>query len=197
MHRKFILAIFILLSLNSLSLTLQAQDWVNNQNTQQRMGMMRAGMMKGNCKGMQNGQNRMGMMNRQNRMGMMKGGCMNMSRQRHQFVMQNGIDPDYQNKKNPYQSNSVAILKAGKILYETNCAICHGTTGVGDGPAGANLTPKPANIAAFAKMPMATDSYLNWTISEGGAPIKSPMPAFKSQLSEKEIWKIITYLRRL
>ena len=156
------------------------------------------GMMNGqNRMGMMNGQNRMGMMNGQNRMGMMNDGCMNMSMQRHRYVMQNGIDSSYQNKVNPYQSNSVDILQNGKALYEKNCAACHGTSGIGDGPAGVNLTPKPANIAAFSKMPMASDAYLHWTISEGGAPIQSPMPAFKSQLSEKQIWEIITYLRRL
>jgi len=64
-------------------------------------------------------------------------------------------------------------------------------------PAGANLTPRPANIAAFSKMPMASDAYLSWTISEGGTPISSPMPAFKSQLSEQDVWQIITYLRQL
>ncbi len=166
------------------------------------MGMMngqnRMGMMNGqNRMGMMNGQNHMGMMNGQNHMGMMNGGCMNMSMQRHRYVMQNGIDGSYQNKVNPYQSNSVDILQNGKALYEKNCASCHGTGGMGDGPAGVNLTPKPANIAAFSKMPMASDAYLNWSISEGGAPIQSPMPAFKSQLSEKQIWEIITYLRRL
>ncbi len=170
---------------------------MNMQNGQNRMGMRRGGMMKGDCMGMQNGQKSMAMMNGQKRMGMMNGGCMNMSMQRHQFVMQNGFDPSYQNKTNPFQSNSADILKSGKTLYDKNCAVCHGATGIGDGPASVGLTPKPANIAAFSKMPMASDGYLNWTISEGGAPLKSPMPAFKSQLSEQEIWQIISYLRTL
>ncbi len=179
-------------------------DKVNEENTsmQNNMNMMQGnsgmGMMNGrNCMGMKNRQNRMGMMNSQNHMGMMKGGCMNMSMQRHRFVMQNGIKPEYQNKVNPIKTMTPAILSSGKALYESNCATCHGKSGIGDGPAGANLTPRPANIAAFSKMPMASDAYLNWTISEGGAPISSPMPAFKSQLSEQDVWQIITYLRQL
>jgi mono/diheme cytochrome c family protein len=88
-------------------------------------------------------------------------------------------------------------LDKGKALYQTNCATCHGASGVGDGVAGTNLNPRPADIARFSKMPMASDSYLYWTIAEGGAPVKSAMPPFKAQLEELEIWQIITYLRNL
>jgi mono/diheme cytochrome c family protein len=35
---------------------------------------------------------------------------------------------------------------AGRALYEENCQLCHGTTGLGDGPGGATLPVKPANI---------------------------------------------------
>jgi mono/diheme cytochrome c family protein len=68
---------------------------------------------------------------------------------------------------------------------------------LGDGPAGANLYPPPANIAAAGKAPFAGDGYLFWAISEGGLPIGSPMPPFKGTLQEDDIWKIITYLRVL
>lgn len=172
------------------------------QNNSNKMAMMNTqncmGMMNGrNRMGMMNGQNRMGMMNDQKHMGMMNGRCMNMSMQRHRFVMQNGIPSSYQNTVNSIQSNTAEAFNRGKKLYQTNCASCHGQSGLGDGPAGINLTPRPANIAAFSKMPMASDAYLNWTISEGGAPISSPMPAFKNLLNEQETWQIINYLRQI
>lgn len=34
----------------------------------------------------------------------------------------------------------------GKKLFATNCAMCHGNEGKGDGPAGAGLNPKPRNL---------------------------------------------------
>ena len=145
-------------------------------------GYGQMGMMKG--KGMMEGK------------GMMKGGMMNMSMIRHRFVMRNGINKKYVNKVNPLQSTANNI-KAGKMLYEQNCASCHGTSGQGDGEAGKNLSPRPTNIAMFSKMPMATDGYLTWTIAEGGVPLKTPMPPFKSILKEDAIWKIIIYLRQL
>jgi mono/diheme cytochrome c family protein len=128
-------------------------------------------------------------------MGMM-GGEMSMSMRRHHYAMMNGIDPHYATKTNPLP-DTPENLAAGKALYDQNCAACHGADGLGDGPASRNLNPHPANIAAFAKMPMATDSYLDWTISEGGVPVGSAMPPFKGTLKDSDIWKIILYVRRL
>ncbi len=131
-------------------------------------------------------------------MGMMKDGCcmMNMSMLRHHFVMMNGIDQRYASKINSID-NTTENISAGKKLYEQNCARCHGSEGLGDGEEGKTLEPRPANIAAFSKMPMATDGYLFWTISEGGVPVGSQMPPFKNSLKESEIWRIILYVRAL
>jgi mono/diheme cytochrome c family protein len=50
----------------------------------------------------------------------------------------------------PIPTNTVeadaASLAAGKKLFASNCASCHGETGQGDGKAGATLNPKPANL---------------------------------------------------
>jgi mono/diheme cytochrome c family protein len=128
--------------------------------------------------------------------GMMRGGMMNMSMQRHHYAMRNGLPREYAGKGNPL-ANNADNLAQGEKLYQGNCAACHGPQGRGDGPAGENLNPRPANIARFAKMPMASDAYLYWTISEGGTPVNSAMPPFKNVLKEEEIWQIITYLRKM
>ena len=128
--------------------------------------------------------------------GKMKGCTMNMSRTRHHFVMRNGIESKYVDQTNPLQGTA-GNIKDGKNLYEKNCASCHGVSGQGDGKAGKGLNPGPTNIAMFSKMPMASDGYLLWTVSEGGAPVQSAMPAFKTKLKEDDIWRIISYLRQL
>jgi mono/diheme cytochrome c family protein len=47
--------------------------------------------------------------------------------------------------KEPWVNND-QILAYGKKLFATNCAMCHGNEGKGDGAAGAGLTPKPRNM---------------------------------------------------
>jgi mono/diheme cytochrome c family protein len=41
---------------------------------------------------------------------------------------------------------SAELLAAGKTSFTTNCASCHGATGLGDGIASAALNPKPRNF---------------------------------------------------
>jgi caa(3)-type oxidase subunit IV len=43
---------------------------------------------------------------------------------------------------------SPEMVAKGKDLFTTNCAVCHGVEGNGDGAGGAALTPKPRNFHA-------------------------------------------------
>lgn len=91
--------------------------------------------------------------------------------------------------KNPV--DKAAGVKAGKSLFNTNCAMCHGNTGRGDGPAGAALKPKPENLTGKDVQRQA-DGELFWKISEG----RGAMPPWKS-LSEKDRWSLVHYIRSL
>ncbi|MFZ1376282.1 MAG: c-type cytochrome [Geothrix sp.] len=51
------------------------------------------------------------------------------------------IDPKTVMTPNP------ALLARGKVLFDQNCATCHGAEGKGDGAAGKGLNPKPRNFA--------------------------------------------------
>ncbi|MGI9464677.1 MAG: c-type cytochrome [Aestuariivirgaceae bacterium] len=114
--------------------------------------------------------------------------------QRHWIFMNGDIPVQYQNLKNPHAGSAVAIA-TGQTLYTANCARCHGTEGLGEGEAGNDLYPSPALLAFMVQIPIAVDSYLMWTVSEGGKAISSKMPAFKETLTDDEIWQIITYMR--
>ena len=46
----------------------------------------------------------------------------------------------------PIAARAAGDAAKGKILFETNCASCHGTSGKGDGPVGAALDPKPRDF---------------------------------------------------
>jgi len=114
---------------------------------------------------------------------------------RHRVIMRGaGIPTAYQNAKNPLPATQQNIA-AGKQLYADQCASCHGAKGVGDGEAGRELNPKPANIAFVMDKPIATDAFLSWTLAKGGVSLKTAMPGFKDVLSDKERWQVIHYLR--
>jgi mono/diheme cytochrome c family protein len=125
------------------------------------------------------------------------GMMMNQSMARHHQGMMVGVPEPYSGMGNPLPASEEAISQ-GAQLYQANCAACHGKQGYGDGPAGKQLSPQPANLNRFMKMRMmARDNYLIWTISEGGKRFNTAMPAFKETLSEEDRWKIIHFLRRL
>ena len=124
-----------------------------------------------------------------------QGGGHQGNRIRHGVIrMGGGVPAPYTEAKNPLPANE-ANIAAGKTLFAENCASCHGVSGTGDGDAGRELTPKPANIAFIMDKWIATDPFLFWSISEGGVPLETMMPAFKETLDEKQRWQIIHYLR--
>ena len=49
----------------------------------------------------------------------------------------------------------------------------------------------------MSRPPIATDGFYEWTISEGGVPLRSAMPPFKNVLKQEDVWKIVLYLRSL
>lgn len=84
-----------------------------------------------------------------------------------------------------------AGLTDGKAGFVANCALCHGSAGNGDGPAGSALNPKPKRLADKA-VQAQTDGELFWKISEG----RGAMPPWK-HLPENVRWSLVHYMRSL
>ncbi len=106
------------------------------------------------------------------------------------------VPSEFASKTNPSAGNADAIAK-GKEQYTAVCLACHGEKGLGDGPAGSALTPKPGNLQTAVKE--TSDAYLFWRISEGGsmAPFKSSMPAQKGVMKDEQIWQVVNYIKSL
>lgn len=113
---------------------------------------------------------------------------------RLKFVKENGLPKEY---KNLEINLANADLKAGEKLFTKNCSSCHGLDALGNTPAGKFLKPPASNLTLVVKDKIATENYLFWAISEGGAKIKSAMPSFKKKLTENERKEIIKYLKNL
>lgn len=93
-----------------------------------------------------------------------------------------------------------ATVAAGKALYQTNCAICHGLAAKGDGPAAFTLVPRPVNLQLH--LPQHAPGEIYYWISNGVPG--TAMPAWSAdqgngtpKLSEQERWSIIRYLTAL
>ena len=94
---------------------------------------------------------------------------------------------------------------AGKKNFDTLCFTCHGSTGQGDGPAGAALNPPPRNFAkgdfkfdANKDGKAGVDADLHLVIQNGaGAYGGNPAMAPWGHLASKDIDDLIAYIRTL
>lgn len=89
---------------------------------------------------------------------------------------------------------TIEVVRAGRVLYEQHCQVCHGPEGRGDGPQAAQLMPRPADLSHF-HVDTHTDGDLFWWISNGMPG--TAMPPFQYTLSEEERWTLVRYIRSL
>ncbi|MEJ7809905.1 MAG: FTR1 family protein [Gemmatimonadaceae bacterium] len=86
-------------------------------------------------------------------------------------------------------------LAAGRTVYESNCASCHGAVGLGDGPAAKGMVPPPPAIGRRADMRDATPALLYRVISVGVPG--TAMAGWAPVLSPEQRWNIVAYLQAL
>lgn len=103
------------------------------------------------------------------------------------------VPEQHRGKTNPFSPDDAQAVQAGQGIYLGRCLRCHGEDGQGNGPQAPFLEPQPANFAAPMVMRAFEQhqDYLFALVSEGKA--QTGMPAFKDDLSETEIWQVITY----
>lgn len=93
---------------------------------------------------------------------------------------------------NPVKSSKESIA-AGKALWSTHCASCHGKTGLGDGNKAAQLKTQPSDFskAAFQSQ---SDGSLFYKVETG----RDDMPSFKKKIPDAEdIWNLVVFMRTL
>ncbi|CAN5174373.1 hypothetical protein BH09GEM1_BH09GEM1_38340 [soil metagenome] len=86
-------------------------------------------------------------------------------------------------------------LAQGKAIFTQSCASCHGVSGLGDGPAGARLTPQPPAIGTSAHMKGVSPALMYRVISVGISG--TPMAGFSSVLTSAQRWNVVTYINSL
>src|SRR4030095_7065075 len=85
-------------------------------------------------------------------------------------------------------------LRAVPVLYQTQCAACHGLQGQGDGPAGAHLDPAPSNFHERQRMDQRSLYGFYSTIPLG---LQGTAMARFNTLSEDERWALAFYITTL
>jgi mono/diheme cytochrome c family protein len=96
---------------------------------------------------------------------------------------------------NPFTSLNDAQIKETERLYLINCGICHGTKLDGNGPLWKDgdgpFPAKPAALVGDSKYESMPDGQMFYSLTYG----KNLMGSYASQLTAKQRWMIITYIK--
>ncbi|HEU5262783.1 MAG TPA: c-type cytochrome [Gemmatimonadales bacterium] len=81
----------------------------------------------------------------------------------------------------------------GGEVFRSQCMVCHGERGKGNGPAAAALNPPPANLTDAARLAKFSDDSLFRVITNG----RGGMPAFAAILEPDRVREVLAYVRTL
>jgi mono/diheme cytochrome c family protein len=95
------------------------------------------------------------------------------------------------NRKSPIAATPEAIA-AGKGLFSSQCAMCHGARGDGKGDLALSLRLQIPDFTRAAQQKKRTDGELFYILAHG----HKEMPA-ETRLTEEQRWQMILYLRSL
>lgn len=95
------------------------------------------------------------------------------------------------NRQNPIPNVPEAI-EAGRTLFSSQCAMCHGVKGNGKGDLAVRLKLTIPNLADAKLQRTRTDGELFYLISKG----HGEMPA-EQRLPDQNKWEMILYIRTL
>jgi mono/diheme cytochrome c family protein len=89
--------------------------------------------------------------------------------------------------------DTVTSVDRGAVLYQADCARCHGVDGLGGGVDAGTTQFPPANLRS-GHLNQHSDADIYTWISNG---IPGGMPAWADKLSETDRWDLVNYLRSI
>lgn len=102
-------------------------------------------------------------------------------------------DVDISKNQKPWVE-SADMAAHGAAVFATNCAVCHGPKGLGDGPAGLSLNPRPRNFVE-GKWKKGGDSIGLFGVLANGLP-PSSMASF-AHLPVADRWALVQFIRSI
>ena len=105
---------------------------------------------------------------------------------------------EYLKMENPFAEADEDLLKYAGKIYKRKCKKCHGTKGDGKGSSAADLEIKPPDFTKPGYLAGIKDGQLYWILLKGGseeAEMEAYGPGTDANLSEEDLWKLVTYIR--
>jgi mono/diheme cytochrome c family protein len=99
------------------------------------------------------------------------------------------VPANFKSMANPVTKGD-AGEKAGKTLYDKNCASCHGKTGLGDGVKARALKTFPGDFSKPEYQDQTDGDHFYKTKFGRGE-----MPKYEGKLQDNDIWNIVNYMR--
>jgi mono/diheme cytochrome c family protein len=105
------------------------------------------------------------------------------------------LGEDAETKANPLTADA-KTLAAGKAVYKDKCQRCHGPGGLGDGPDSEPEAREDMDLTNPKRAERNPDGVVYYKVLNGR---KRPnkMPAFKDDLTEQQIWSVVTFAQSL
>jgi mono/diheme cytochrome c family protein len=104
------------------------------------------------------------------------------------------LGEDAATRTNPLTADA-KTLAAGKAIFKDKCQRCHGPGGLGDGPDSDPDAREDMDLTNPKRAERNPDGVLYYKVLNGRRRPK--MPAFKDELTEQQIWTVVTYIQSL
>jgi mono/diheme cytochrome c family protein len=101
------------------------------------------------------------------------------------------IDAKYKTMKNPVKADATSTT-AGKALWDKNCAMCHGKTGLGDGVKARTIDTPAGDFSKTAFQSMSDGEIFGKTKLG-----REDMPKYDGKLTDDDIWNLVNFTRTL
>ena len=102
------------------------------------------------------------------------------------------VPPTAKDEKSPLKP-SPDNAKRGRAVFTANCQKCHGPEAKGDGPDSDPRSPA-ADLTDEFRYELNPEGVLYHKVLDGHPP---QMPAFKSTLSQTQIWQVVEYVKSI
>ena len=99
------------------------------------------------------------------------------------------VPAKFKSMENPEEANAESV-KVGRMVYNKNCASCHGKTGLGDGTKARGLDTFPGDFSG-EHFVSQTDGEHFYKTKMG----RGEMPKYDGKIDDEDMWHMVNFMR--